>query len=156
LSIIGPRSRRQRPDQGQALLEFAVAVIPFLIALMGIFDLGRAIYQMNTTSEAAREIARVTSVHPWSVCDSSVCDLGSSSESQAAIATQRGLLPGIVFAPSTDIVCVDLSDTVKQDRQCGSGDFVRVRVQSTFAPVTPLVSMFGTHTFTSFGRIEVP
>jgi hypothetical protein len=138
------------------MTEFAIAAIPFLIALMGVVDLGRGIYQMNTTAEAAREIARVTSVHPWSVCDSSVCDLGSSAESQGVIATQRGLLPGIAFTPSTDIVCVDLSDTVKADRLCDPGDFVRVRVRSMFTPVTPLVSMFGSHTFESYARIEMP
>ena len=37
--------------------------IPFLILLMGVFDLGRGIYTMNGTSEAAREITRVTIVH---------------------------------------------------------------------------------------------
>ena len=33
-------------------------LVPFLIILMGVFDLGRAIYMMNTTAEAAREISR--------------------------------------------------------------------------------------------------
>ena len=49
--------------QGQAVVEFALAVIPFLILLMGVIDLGRGIYTMNGTSEAARDIARVTIVH---------------------------------------------------------------------------------------------
>jgi hypothetical protein len=152
------RRRRTRTgrNRGQATTEFAIALIPFLIVVMGIVDLGRGIYQMNTTAEAAREIARATSLHPWSVCTSSVCDLGSSTESQAVVATQRGLLPGMTFTSSTDIVCVDLSDTVKADRLCDPGDFVRVRVRSTFAPVTPLVSMFGSHTFESTARIEIP
>jgi hypothetical protein len=141
-----------RRGHGQALVEFAIVIIPFLILLLGVVDLGRGIYQMNTTAEAAREIARVTAVHRWSTC----CDLGTSADAQATIATQRSLLPGMVFTPGTDIVCVDISDTVKPDDRCSSGDFVRVRVRSTFSTVTPLLSMFGNHTFESFGRVEVP
>jgi hypothetical protein len=153
-----PRRRdpRRRTERGQAMTEFAIAVIPFLMVLMGIVDLGRGIYQMNTTAEAAREIARATSVHPWAVCNGSACDLGSSAEGQAVVATQRNLLPGMVFTPSTDIVCVDLSDTVKADRECDPGDFVRVRIRSMFTPVTPIVAMFGSHTFESYARIQMP
>lgn len=144
----------RRPDRGQALVEFSIALIPFLILLMGVVDLGRAIYQMNTTAQAAREIARVTSVHEWTTC----CQLGSSSEAQAVIGTQRSLLPGMQFDPAADIQCVDLADTVVPDGQCQAwaDRLVRVTVRSTFAPVTPLLSMFGTHTLTSISRIESP
>jgi hypothetical protein len=145
-----------RSARGQALVEFSIAIIPFLILLMGILDLGRAMYQMNTTAEAAREIARVTSVHRWSSCTAAVCNLGSHADSQAVIATQRDLLPSIAFDSLADIECVDVADTVQLDRLCGSGDFVRVRVRSTFEPVLPLLSMFGPQTFESYSRIEVP
>ena len=145
-----PRRRRDR-TAGQALVEFSLVLIPFLILLMGVFDLGRAIYMMNTTAEAAREIARVTVVHPWN----SSKDLGSSSQSASVIQAQRGLLPNMVFTPGTDIVCVDINDAVKADAQCSLSDsFVRVRVRSTFTPVTPLVMMFGSHTLEAYSRIE--
>ena len=145
-----PRRRRDRSG-GQALVEFSLVMIPFMILLMGVFDLGRAIYMMNTTAESAREIARVTAVHPW---DSSK-DLGSSTEAAAVIAAQRGLLPGMNFTPGTDITCVDINDTVMVDAQCSrTGSFVRVRVRSTFSPITPLVMMFGSHTLEAYSRIE--
>ena len=147
--------RRPRRDgtQGQALVEFSLVLIPFLILLMAVFDLGRAIYMMNGTAEAAREIARVTSVHPWS----GTRDLGNSSQAQDVIATQRGLIPGLSIAPSTDITCVDVTDTVVPDAQCDRADrFVKVRVQATFTPITPLVSMFGSHTLESYSRIDIP
>ena len=41
----------------------AFALIIFLLLLFGVVDLGRGIYQFNGVSQAAREIARVTSVH---------------------------------------------------------------------------------------------
>jgi Flp pilus assembly protein TadG len=148
--------RRHRGDrtEGQALVEFSLVLIPFLILLMGVFDLGRAIYMMNSTAEAAREIARVTVVHPFGA----TADLGTSTQTQGVIATQRGLVPNLQITPSADIVCVDVLDGVRPDSECrGSADrLVRVRVRAPFTPVTPLVSMFGTHTFESYSRIDVP
>ena len=143
--------RRRDRTTGQALVEFSLVLIPFMILLMAVFDLGRAIYMMNTTAEAAREIARVTSVHPWN----STKNLGTSPETTAVIGTQRNLLPGMNFTPNTDIVCVDINDTVMADTQCSlTGSFVRVRMRSTFSPITPLVAMFGSHTLEAYSRVE--
>jgi hypothetical protein len=149
-----PTAMARRRRAGQGLVEFAVAVIPFLVLLMAVVDLGRGIYVMNGTSEAARDIARATSVHQWTTC----CDLGSSTEAGDVIATQRRLIPGLVFAPSTDIVCVDSLDQVLDDDQCqtGSGNYVRVHLSATFSPMTPLVSALGSHTFDSTSRIKIP
>jgi Flp pilus assembly protein TadG len=144
--------RRVEASPGQALVEFSLILIPFMVLMMGIFDLGRGIYMMNGTAEAAREIARVTSVHPYTTC----CDLGSSAKAQAVVNTQRALIPSLSIAPSTDITCVDITDAVIPDNQCRAGHFVKVRVRATFTPITPLVSMFGSHTFESFSRIKYP
>lgn len=147
------RRRREQQQDGQALVEFSLVLIPFLILMMAVFDLGRAIYMMNGTAEAAREIARVTSVHPWS----GTRDLGNSSQAQAVIATQRNLIPSLQITPSTDITCVDVTDTTVADAQCDRADrFVKVRVRATFTPITPLVSMFGSHTLESYSRIDIP
>lgn len=144
--------RRSAEVRGQALVEFAVAIVPFLVLLMGILDLGRGIHMLNGTAEAARDIARVTIVHRYDVC----CDLGSSTEAQEVIDVQRRIIPGLDITPSTDIVCVDISDTVIPDNQCRSGDYVRVRVRADFSPITPIVSAFGSHTFESYSRIQIP
>lgn len=152
--------RRRRPRSGQALVEFAIAVIPFLMLLMAVVDLGRGIYMMNGTSEAARDIARVTSVHPWDVSK----DLGSSPEAIAVIATQRGLIPNLTINPSVDITCVDYLDQVLLDAKCAAGGtsdgnyptYIKVHLTAPYAPVTPLVSAFGTHVFDSTSRIQVP
>jgi hypothetical protein len=145
------RTRRGRAA-GQGLVEFAVAIIPFLVLLMAIVDLGRGIYVMNGTAEAARDIARVVSVHPVGATD----DLGSSTQAGDVISTQRKLIPGLTIDPSTDIVCVDLLDQVIPDDECQPGDYIRVHLTAPFTPATPLVSAFGTHTFDSTSRIQVP
>ena len=89
----------RRPDErGQALVEFSLAIIVFLMLLMGVFDLGMGIYKFNGVSQAAREIARAASVHPCTNPDA--CTLGDSAEVAAVVATQKALVPGL--APSVE------------------------------------------------------
>jgi Flp pilus assembly protein TadG len=144
--------------EGQAVVEFALAVIPFLILLMGVIDLGRGIYMMNGTSEAARDIARVTIVHLTNTAG----QVGMSDETAQVIATQKGLVPGLTINQSTDIQCVDAYGVV-QNKSLGNGndctvgeDFIRVYVKAPFMPITPLVSAFGSHTFDSTSRMTIP
>jgi hypothetical protein len=49
-------ARRER--RGQTLVEFALILPVFLLILMGIMDLGRAVYYSSTLSNVARETAR--------------------------------------------------------------------------------------------------
>ena len=147
--------RRQGRSRGQSLVEFSLVVVPFVFILMGIFDLGRGIYMMNGTAEAAREIARVTSVHSGCPLNAVTCDLGSSTETASVVDTQQGLVPGLTIDTSNDIACVDINDVIKADNTCRWGvDYVRVRVTSSFVPITPVVSMFGSHVFESYSRVR--
>ena len=153
LTLLRPMNRLLgRAQRGQALVEFSLAVIPFLIMLMAIFDLGRGIYMMNGTSEAAREITRVTIVH----MRDGGGNLGLSADTTAVVNTQRNLIPGLTIAPATDITCVDEYDVAVADGDCLPGNFIKVRVTAPFEPITPLVSMFGSHTFESTSRMQVP
>jgi Flp pilus assembly protein TadG len=61
MSLIARRDSKRR--RGQALVEFSLILIPFLFLLMGVVDLGRGIATYNGVAEAAREIARTTSLH---------------------------------------------------------------------------------------------
>lgn len=154
-TLLRPLNRiGRRAQRGQALVEFSLAVIPFLILLMGIFDLGRGIYMMNGTSEAAREISRVTIVH---LSDGSG-NLGFSADTTGVIDTQVGLIPGLTVNAATDITCVDAYDQLLADSACSPGSelFIKVHVTVPFEPVTPLVSAFGSHTFESTSRMQIP
>ncbi len=55
-------TRRRR---GQALVEFALIIPLFLLLLVGIFDLGRAVFAYNTLTNAAREGARIAIVNQY-------------------------------------------------------------------------------------------
>lgn len=125
-------SRLVRGERGQGLVEFSLAVTVFLTLVMGVVDLGRAVYQYNGAAEAARELARVTSVHPG-------LPLGSSTDAQAVLRTERGLVPGLV---TPTYACIDIAGAVVT-RTCEAGDWIRVTVTSAFTPVTPLAAFLG-------------
>ncbi len=59
---------------GQALVEFSLVLPIFLIMLMGVVDVGRAIWAQNSLASAAREGARFAIVHGGS--DTTICPVG--------------------------------------------------------------------------------
>lgn len=54
----------RRVSSGQALVEFALASLVFLMIVFGTLDFGRAIYQYSQLHNAVREGARVAKVDP--------------------------------------------------------------------------------------------
>ncbi len=48
---------------GQAMVEFALILLPLLIILLGVFDVGRLVYASNAVSNAAREAGRTAIVN---------------------------------------------------------------------------------------------
>ena len=55
--------RRSLPHgRGQALVEFALVVPLFVLLLVGLFDVGRAVFSFHTVNNAAREAARLAIV----------------------------------------------------------------------------------------------
>jgi hypothetical protein len=153
-----PRPGRE-PSRGQALVEFSLVLIPFMWLLMGIVDLGRGIYTYNGVAEAAREIARADSVH---ACDSFPCSIGTSSNTIAAMQTQKALVPGLGgTGASITFACTDADDNVLTSAVCGSGlnetpSYVRVTVTVPFSVVTPLLSMVAPSTLVSTSHIQLP
>jgi hypothetical protein len=84
---IGRRTR----SEGQGLVEFALVLPVFMVILIGMVDLGRAIWANNSVANASREAARFASVHggncedlQGSVCSSSnYCPVGPTAPSAA-------------------------------------------------------------------------
>jgi Flp pilus assembly protein TadG len=139
-------TRRRSRSHGQALVEFAIALPIFLVLMMGIFDLGRAIYQYNGVSEAAREIARVTSVHPGTT-------LGNSTETAAVVATQKGLIPNLA---SPTFTCIDIDgSTLNTSTTCVAGNQVKVIIVAPYRPVTPLLGLIGTWNMQSTSAVSI-
>jgi len=137
-------ARRHR-SRGQALVEFALALPIFLMLLMGVFDLARGIYMFNGVSQAAREIARVTSVYPGS-------PLGSSAQTAAVLATQKGLIPSL---GNPTFSCVDIDGSASTFASCVAGQQVKVVIVAPYSPVTPLLGLIGTWDMKSTSAVSI-
>ncbi len=141
------RGRTER-GRGQALVEFSLALIPFLLLLMGIFDLGRGIYMYNGLSQAAREIARTASVHQNPT--------GYSTEAQDTIAIQQGLVPGLTVLDPRCVESDDADDAAgTSGARCAENTYIVVTAQAAYTPVS-LLGFLGTINLESKGRIQVP
>jgi Flp pilus assembly protein TadG len=149
---------RRRPGQeahGQTLVEFSLALIPFLFLLMGVVDLGRGIYTNNGVAQAAREIARVTSVHQ---CTGPCTTATWSTQMTDVINTQKNLVPGLTSAGIT-VSCVDITDaavTVAAGSSCPGGDYIKTSVTVTFRLVSPLLPVPNPMSFSSTAHQQVP
>jgi Flp pilus assembly protein TadG len=140
---------RPRRQGGQSLVEFALVIPVFLLILMGVVDFGMAIYKFNGVSQAAREIARVTSVHP---CPGATpCAPGSSAETAAVVQVQKGLIPGLAVS---QIICVDNAGV--QTSPCNfATDSVQVTVTSPYRPVTPILGSLITWTMKGISSAQL-
>jgi Flp pilus assembly protein TadG len=126
---------RARRQGGQSLVEFALVIPVFLLILMGVVDFGMAIYKFNGVSQAAREIARVTSVHPCA--GTTPCTPGSSAETATVIQVQKGLIPGLA---NPTFMCVDSAGQPVAPDPCNfATDSVEVTVTAPYKPVTPIL-----------------
>jgi Flp pilus assembly protein TadG len=122
--------------RGQALVEFSLAIIVFLVLLMAVFDFGRAIMQYNGVAEAAREIARVTAVHEGTDFTTTA---GRSPQTNAVIATQKRMIPNL---QDPTITCVDIDGTVITDG-CVEGKWINVTINAPYEPITPIMGLVG-------------
>ncbi len=142
------RRGRATRERGQALVEFSLALIPFLLLLMAIFDFGRGIYMYNGVSQAAREIARQASVHLQE-------DTGYGAAAQATIATQQGLIPGLIVLNPKCVASGDADDAAGTSGKCPENTFLVVTAKASYTPVS-LLGFLGTINLESKSRIQVP
>ena len=138
--------RQRRPTQrGQTLVEFAFGLIIFTMLFVGMIELARAVFMFNGVSQAARELARETSVH------AGLSTLGSSDESAAALVIQRQLVPGLQ-PPLYE--CVDIAGAMQFDT-CVPGDWVRVTATARFQTAIPFLGALGPFMFSSTSSAEI-
>ncbi len=133
--------REDGRSSGQSLVEFSLAFLVFLVIVFGIVDFGRGIYQFNAVSQSAREIARVTSVHP---CLTAPCVFPSgvlnpaaySNETKAVINVQKGLVPSL---GNPVITCAHSSGSaLAAGEPCDvSEDSIKVVIVAPFKAITP-------------------
>ncbi len=141
-----------REQRGQGLVEFAIAIPVFLVLLMGVFDFGVAIYKYNGVSQAAREIARVTSVHPCATTTPCNPGVPMSTETANEVDVQRGLIPGL---GNPTFACVDQNGVPVTNPCDFSSDSVQVTVTAPYTPITPILGLFGTWTMKGSSSVQI-
>lgn len=124
--------RRQRERRtGQALVEFALVIPLFLLLLVGLFDLGRAVFAYNTLTNAAREGARMAIVNQYKP------SIIQRAKDQTAIVELND--PSV----SIDFYQVNSDGTADTSTQCALvavGCLAVVSFEATYRPITPFIS----------------
>lgn len=123
--------RHHRDGRGQALVEFALVLPIFLLILVAIFDLGRAVFAFNSITNAAREGARLA------IVNQTTASITNKAIANAAIAETAAPNVTVIFKeaapnadPTTNANCATLE----------IGCMAVVSFQTTYQPLTPIVS----------------
>lgn len=125
------RDRHRAAGRGQALVEFALVIPIFLLVLVALFDLGRAVFAYNTLTNAAREGARMAIVNQH------VPTITKRAKEQTAIVELNDPSITVGFYQLAGDGTPDLSDPCVP---AAVGCLAVVSFQATYLPITPLVS----------------
>lgn len=118
------------------MVEFALVLPILILIIMGVFDLGRAIYGYNVISNSAREGARYGIVHAHRNGDPN--DLDTVGIQTAARANTFAVDP----ADITNVTSQCLDPNGNSTIECSSGNSVQVTVFYTFRPLTLFFTSF--------------
>lgn len=148
-------SRKQR-HTGQALVEFALVLIPFLLMFFAVIDGGRLVYMNTVLSQAAREGARVGAVEASHIGTSGtdpscnkfggpVCPASLATfEADVLAAANREVAPyGAITSAQLFMSCTAPSATPANPNNQGcssnaAGNVITVKVQLSFTAITPI------------------
>lgn len=122
--------RGRRSGRGQALVEFALVMPIFILLLVAIFDLGRAVFAYNTLTNAAREGARMAIVNQYKP---SIID---RAKQQTAIVELND--PSV----TVNFYQVNADGTPNTSTPCALiavGCLATVSFEATYQPITPLI-----------------
>lgn len=122
------RRRFDHGDRGQGLVEFALIIPIFLLVVLGLFDLGRAVFYSSTLSNSAREAVRL-----------GIVDQNTADIRQEAIDSASGVMrlqPGDV---TVEYLNPDLTSGTCSTPPYQLGCVIRVEIRYQFFPATPFV-----------------
>jgi hypothetical protein len=124
------RGAQQAPGgQGQALVEFALVIPVFVLALVGLFDVGRLVYTNSVLSQAAREAARLGAAQAdW------VGVTAPSCGTEAEIGAGR---PGAHVCPESPAALRDNVSAAANRMVVGLGALTAVHVSCNEADAAP-------------------
>lgn len=129
-------------QRGQAMVEYALVLASFFLVVMGIFDLGRAIFYHNMLSHAAREAARLGVNQART--SQEICTLAMRSTSLPDVPPNPACGPMATCETTAEggYACTAGALKVEVARRGTPGsatDPVRVALTYAFRPITPLI-----------------
>jgi Flp pilus assembly protein TadG len=135
----------RRRHRGQALVEFALLFPILVLILLGIFDLGRAVFAYNTIGGAAREGARVAAVNqimssPDCVNNRPVVNPADAHWSIKRCAVDKAFNLGLTEADVTVAFAPPPGSTFACSPTIRVGCLATVTVAHSFVLATPIVS----------------
>jgi len=120
----GRRKGFWRAVQGTAAIEFAMLAVPFLALGLGIYEFGRACWDLEALQESAAQGARCIGVHQSSCYTSGAFDSSATVTYVQNVANGWGL-----SVPSADI-------TPTQSTTCGTvAGFAQIQISYSFSTV---------------------
>jgi hypothetical protein len=125
------RRRAHRRGRGQAMVEFALIIPIFLLLLVALFDLGRAVFAYNTLTNAAREGARMAIVNQYEP------SIIQRAKNASAIVELNVPNVEVHFWQTNDD---GTPDTTTPCALVAVGCLAVVSFEATYQPITPIVS----------------
>jgi len=120
-----------RRSSGQALVEFSLIIPLFLLLLVGLFDLGRAVFAYNTLTNAAREGARIAIVNQYKPSI-----IQHAKNSTAIVELNDPSVQVDFYQTNTD----GTADTSRPCALVAVGCLAVVSFEATYQPMTPIIS----------------
>jgi Flp pilus assembly protein TadG len=122
--------RARRRTRGQSLVEFALVIPLFILLLVAVFDLGRAVFAYNTLTNAAREGARMA------IVNQDTPTIVAEAKASTAIVELNDPSVEVGFFQMANDGTPDLSDVCSP---VAVGCLAVVSFEATYRPVTPLI-----------------
>lgn len=128
----------RKRSRGQSMVEFAIVLPIITMVVLGLFDMGRAVFTYNTLAQAARQANRTA-----------IVDQDTDRVKAMAVAAA----PTIGLTSSNVTVCFKTEESTQTDcsspstDNCSSsvriiGCLAIVTTSLTYTPITPVVSIF--------------
>ena len=158
------RSVRRDRARGQALVEFAFVFPIITLLAFGFIDVGRAVFEWNTLSNAARSAARVAMVNqvdpasgPWS-CQATkpVESVSSPNWTFRGCAMAAGAALGVSNADVTISYAAPPGVNLECTSRLNVGCIASVTVTNQYTPITPVAgSIIGPITMTATSEMPI-
>jgi hypothetical protein len=139
------KPRRQR-IRGQALVEFAFVFPIITLLAFGFIDVGRAVFEWNTLTNAARQAARVAVVNqvdpvsgPWTCqANKPVESVSSPNWTFRGCAIAAGAALGVTAADVSISYGPPPGVTMECSARLNIGCIATVTVRNSYTPITPV------------------